>query len=279
MKDLEFREPSMDLSCGDGLFSFLMAGGKLDPKFDIFHATDNLDDFFDNADIYNATTETYSPPVKKHPERSITVGTDWKQDLLDKAAELDFYDELVEHDNNDPLPFDDDRFMTVFSNSAYWVENIDLHLSEIARVTDPEGRVYLQLKLSHITDWLETLWDDYEDFIGGEVIEMIDRGRSDNKKHLHTDTGWHELLESAGLEVVESRTTATQLHSRMWDIGLRPISPYLIRMANGLPPEERNSVKADWVDTFEKMLSPFTSPTVDYRERPPAEKVYVLRPE
>jgi SAM-dependent methyltransferase len=279
MKDLEFREPSMDLSCGDGLFSFLMAGGKLDPKFDIFHATDNLKSFFDNADIYNSTTETYSPPIKKQPERSITVGTDWKQDLLDKAAELDFYDELVEHDNNDPLPFDDDRFMTVFSNSAYWVENIDLHLSEIARVTAPDGRVYLQLKLSHITDWLETLWEEYEEFIGSEVLKMIDRGRSSHYAHLYTDQGWRELFERCGLDVVDAKTTATQLHSRMWDIGLRPLSPYLIRMANGLPPEERNSVKADWVETFEKMLSPFTSPTVDYRERPPAEKVYVLRPE
>lgn len=278
MDDLEFREPSLDISCGDGLFSFYLAGGRTNPAFDIFHATDNLEDFFDNADIYNATTDTYSPPIVEQPGRNITVGTDWKAELLDKADTLGFYEELVEHDNNDPLPFEDNRFKTVFSNSTYWVENIDMHLSEIERVTHPDGKIYLVLKLSHITNWLDTLWGDYEEFLGSEVIEIVDRGRSQNKKHLHTTKGWKERLENAGLNIIDSRTTATQLHTRMWDIGLRPISPFLIRMANGLPATERTAIKEEWIDTFETLLSPFAHPEVDYRDRQPAEKVFILEP-
>ena len=119
MEDLEFPEPSLDLSCGDGMFSFLRAGGDFDRSFDIFRAVSNLDSFFQNVDIYDATSADYSPPVTVSPAYRMTVGTDWKQNLLDKAAPLGFYRELKLHDNNEPLPFEDGAFRSIFSNSAY----------------------------------------------------------------------------------------------------------------------------------------------------------------
>jgi len=279
LEDIEFREPSLDLSCGDGVFSFLLAGGDFAADFDIFGATDNLDEFFDNVDIYNATSEKYDPRVVSEPDYNITVGTDWKQSLLDKAETLSFYDQLVQHDNNEPLPFDDDRFETVFSNSVYWVENLETHLEEIACVTDSDsGRAVLVLKTSHIWNFLETLWDDWEDAVGPDLIEMIDRGRSDHYAHLYDDEGWTERLNDAGLSVVERRITATQLHGRLWDIGLRPISPLLIRMAYSLPTERRTAIKRDWIDLWARLLEPFNLPEFDVRDRPPVEIAYVVEP-
>jgi len=37
MKDFVFQSPSLDFGCGDGLFSFLRAGGNLDPDFPQFY--------------------------------------------------------------------------------------------------------------------------------------------------------------------------------------------------------------------------------------------------
>ena len=43
MKNFEFESPSLDMGCGDGMFSFLRAGGSFDLNFDVFRSTDKLD--------------------------------------------------------------------------------------------------------------------------------------------------------------------------------------------------------------------------------------------
>lgn len=277
LENIDFIEPSLDLSCGDGVFSFLLAGGDFHTEFDIFGATDNLDQFFENEDIYNATHEDYNPDIKSRPDYKITVGTDWKSSLLEKADTLDFYRKLVEHDNNEPLPFEDDQFKTVFSNSVYWVDNLDTHLSEIARVTDNDkGKAVLILKTENIRNHLQDLWSNWEDKLGNELIEMIDRGRSEHYSHVFDDEGWTQKLEEAGFRVVERRATATQFHGRMWDIGLRPISPHLIKMAYSLPKAERKQIKEEWMETWHRLLQPFNSPTFDVKNRPPVEIAYIV---
>ena len=109
-----FVSPVMDNSCGDGLFSFLHAGGRLDPSFDVFASLSQLDRAATgHADMFSVSSEGYQPKIIRKPQRSIDVGTDLKTTLIEKANALDFYDRLVHHDNNQPLPFDDDPFSTV----------------------------------------------------------------------------------------------------------------------------------------------------------------------
>ena len=279
LQDIDIRQPSLDLSCGDGVFSFLLAGGEFGIDFDIFGSTDNLDKFFDNEDIYNATHSEYDPNVRKRPDYTITVGTDWKQSLLDKADTLDFYEELIEHDNNQPLPFEDNRFKTVFTNSAYWVDNIETHLSEIARVTDSDsGQAILILKTKHVKKFLNDLRLNWQDTVGEELIDMLDRGRSEHYSHVYTDEGWTQRLQDAGFRICERRPTATQFHGQMWDIGLRPISPHLIKMAYSLPREKRCAIKKEWIDTWIRLLEPFHDPQFDVRDREPVEIAYIVEP-
>jgi len=279
LEGIELQPPSLDLSCGDGVFSFTLHGGKFKTAYDVFKDTGDLNKFYENADIYNAAPGEYIPAIETRPNASVTVGTDWKQHLLDKAAMLDFYETLVLHDNNNPLPFEDDRFNTIYSNSVYWVENVDSHLSEIRRILAPDGKAILQLKTTAISELFETLRIDYADQLGTDFIDIIDRGRTDNHAHLHDDSGWTDKLADAGLKIVERRLSVTWVHLRMWDIGLRPISPHLIRMANSLPDEQRKLIKEDWIETWERLLLPFYN--IDFnldQQRSPPEICYVVEP-
>ena len=141
--------PSIDLSCGDGVFTFLHAGGVFDDDFDVFRDAAPLDDLHDEqADMFDHLGKHCSPAVVSPPAYRVDVGTDFKSNLLVKAGFLDLYGELVVHDNNRPLPFDTGAFRTVYCNAAYWVENIDGFLSEIRRITAGDGRVLLQVKLA-----------------------------------------------------------------------------------------------------------------------------------
>jgi len=52
MDRFNFKSPSLDLGCGDGIFSFIRAGGSFANDFDAFDVA-NLDQFFENVDIFN----------------------------------------------------------------------------------------------------------------------------------------------------------------------------------------------------------------------------------
>lgn len=99
---------------------------------------------------------------------------------------------------------------------------------------DDTGTGIIQLKTSALTNFVNLLCEQYEQYLGNNLIEIIDRGHTENYAQLYDDAGWEQLLSDAGLRVVEKREPWTWVHTRLWDIGLRPISPHLIRMSNSL---------------------------------------------
>jgi hypothetical protein len=78
----------VDLSCGDGLFSFLLAGGDFDITFDKFQGTAELNKYYENEDIYDAAPDRYDPDISQRPDYTVTVGTDWKPLQLGKSKRI-----------------------------------------------------------------------------------------------------------------------------------------------------------------------------------------------
>jgi SAM-dependent methyltransferase len=276
MEDITVEEPSLDLGCGDGITSFVREGGNFGLGFDIFQGVADLEGFFEDEDIYDSAPDRYDPTIESRPDRMYTVGLDHKEALLKKAETLDFYRELVQHDNNEPLPFDDDRFQTIFSNAVYWVEEVDVHLSEIARVLKKGGKAILVLRTPHVHMFLNYLYSRTDE-LGQQCVEMLDRGRSEHYPSLYTESEWEEKLSDAGLRVKEARPAISTLHAGMWDIGLRPVSPVTIKMANLLTAEQRKKVKEEWIDILEPLLDPVCEPMFQLEQNnPPAEVIFVV---
>jgi hypothetical protein len=53
-----------------------------------------------------------------------------------------------------------------------------------------------------------------------------------------------------------ARRYLAPLTLRIWDVGLRPLSVPLVRMANALSPEARKEIKAEWCDTLMRFADP-----------------------
>lgn len=270
--------PSLDLSCGDGVFSFIHAGGRFDDGFDVFTSVAKLDRVQrEHADMFDHVTDNYNPVVARRPKATIDVGTDLKPSLIAKARRLDFYGRLVEHDSNIPLPFHDDAFETAYCNSAYWMSNIDGFLSELRRVVRTSGRVVLHVKLDSMRQYTLTR---HRDILGDTFLNTIGRGRIESWPTLASRSKWESRFATAGLIVEDVFGLATRTHSHLWDIGLRPLAPLLVRMANALDIETRRSIKHDWVSLLFGLLKPICTPDIDLFEgsAEPAELQYVLRP-
>ena len=145
MQSFTFNSPSLDMGCGDGIFSFIRAGGGFSPEFDAFRAMSGLDKFFDNVDVFDAFDDRVSPAVTHAPQYRIDCGFDHKANLLSKSGQLGLYGSLKQGDANQALPFPDESFNSIFSNIVYWLDDPQAVLKEISRILRPGGRVCLML--------------------------------------------------------------------------------------------------------------------------------------
>jgi len=270
--------PAIDVACGDGVFTFLHCGGAFDPDFDVFQSVGHLDRVHtEHADMFDHAEDTFAPTVMAPPRHGVSVGLDAKPALLRKAARLRLYEELVEHDGNRRLPFDDGRFQTVYCNAAYWIEDVDGFLKELHRIAHCAGNVILQVKLDSMRRYnLEA----HRDVLTERFLDIIGRGRLDCWPSLADQKTWEARFARTGLSIEEATPFITADHARIWDVGLRPIAPMLVRMANALTPEARASIKRDWVELFCELLDPICRADFTLSSSPdgPAEIQYLLSP-
>lgn len=270
------RAPVADLACGDGIYTFLHGGGVLCPEFDVFlGAVPHGDTSNVRHDMFDAESERYRPAILHCPIERIHLGLDLKPALLEKARRLDVYEHLIRHDANDPLPLPDASLRTVYCNAAYWVREIDGFLREIRRTLTPDGRAILQVKLDSLNRY--TL-EPHRAALGDAFLEIIGRGRRDCWPTLASRSEWERRFTAAGFHIVSATPFITRMHAYLWEVGLRPIAPLLVRMANALTPDTRATIKGDWVELFSELLAPICDPAFDLSAKPnePVEMQYTL---
>jgi len=278
LADIPWQRPSIDVSCGDGVFSFLHAGGRFHDDFDVFSAVGSLDRVHtEHADMFDHVDRGYRPVLARPARWRIDTGTDWKPNLLTKAGRLHLYEELLVHDNNRPFPFEEGAFRTVYCNAAYWVQNVDLLLAELGRMVDRDGSVLLEVKLETV---LRYTLERHRSVLGDRFLDIIGRGRAGTWPSLTDRRTWERRFRRAGLSIERAVPFVTRTHAHLWDVGLRPIAPLLIELANSVSPETRSSVKRRWVDLFCELCAPFCDPAVDLLpgRGEPVEILYELRP-
>ena len=244
---------TLDVSCGDGVFSFIALGGKLTKETDMFRSLNLTKNREDNFDVFDAFSEEYFVGVAQEAERAYEYGSDWKENLLAKAKQLDFYKNLLHHDNNFPLPIEDQKINYAYSNSAYWVDNFEGHLADLARVTAPGGRIVLEMKTSEITRFTA---QNYLPGMGSKFHDIIDAGRMGTWKGLRSKEQILKIIEQIPNTRVESvKPIYGDIMAMIWDVGLRPLFYPLSKMANNLTLEQRVHIKDEWCQIFMDLFS------------------------
>lgn len=270
LQAVDIRSPSMDVSCGDGLFSYLAAGGTIDFSFDRFQFL-KTEGFYRHEDIHeNYERDEYRVPLRGEPRYLFDVGSDYKQSMLDKAAALGFYRRLLLQDNNRPFRIENGAFRTIYSNSLYWVRHIEGCVGECRRMLRPGGRLLLHIISDDILDlsFLRGLPID------GAWMDLIDRGRRKSYQSLHDRQWWERLFHASGFQILDVIPTLSRLHAHLWNIGLRPIAVHLIDMANLIGPGERLRIKRKFCHTMYDLIKPFTR--LEITENDAVEYLYVM---
>lgn len=236
---------TIDVSCGDGVFSFITFGGQLSINTDMFRSI-KLGERKGDFDAFDYFDQTYFVEIEKEPDRKYEYGLDWKRNLLDKASKLNFYSHLIEHDNNFPIPLPDESMSFVYTNSAYWVQNFVGHLQDLVRITKKGGYIVLQIK----TDKIKQLSSKhYLPFMGRKFHEIIDAGRFSTWKGLKSKEEIIDIINSIkNVKICHMEPVYGDILAMIWDIGLRPLFNPLVKMANNISMEQRAEVKREWID-------------------------------
>jgi SAM-dependent methyltransferase len=272
MSTFRMESPSLDLGCGDGVFSFVRAGGAFTDDFDVFQAVDNVERFFENVDVYDAFDPRFRAGIERKPKYRIDLGLDHKANLLNKARALELYGELKVADANARLPLPDESFRSVFSNIVYWLDDPVHALSEIRRVLRTDGTACVLLPNETLREF-SFFWTHHKktgnpDF---EFLSLLDRGRlADNVRQVRSTAEWLEVIRGAGLQVREHRQYLARPIVQIWDVGLRPLFPALVKMAEAVPAERMPQIKRTWLDSLDPLLRPFVQmdPGIDASSEP-----------
>jgi SAM-dependent methyltransferase len=199
--------------------------------------------------------------LAKLPDYQIDVGFDHKDNLLKKAGLLGMYRETKVGDGNQPLPFADASFSSVFSNIVYWLDEPASALAEIRRVLKPGGQACLMLPNTTLPDYsfYNQLHFKPQD-AQWSFLSQLDRGRfGDNIKHARSHATWRQYFAEAGLNVVYHKRHLSKPVIQIWDIGLRPLFPVLLKMANQVSAENLGAIKQEWIETLQHFLAPMVA--------------------
>lgn len=260
ISDFEFLSPSLDLGCGNGIHSFISAGGSFSTKYD-WYINSNPDDFSKGNDIFDVCNiDSINQFIEQKPSYHFSVGLDHKINLLHQAKQLGFYDKTICFDANSSLPFENDSFNSIFSNVLYWLEEPEKSLKEIYRILKYGGKAFIFIPDTKFREYCKSYqWKK----TNSKLLEKINHGRSETMQWEISEKKFMILINKIGFEKVYHKEYLSKMTLSFWDVGLRPISPVLIKMANKLSSDDRQSLKIEMLNTLYDLLLPIYDTDLD----------------
>ncbi len=237
---------SLDLGCGNGLYSFISAGGAIGPEHDWF-VNARSSGFAKNKDSYDVVPRfDASRHIVRRPRYRFTFALDHKPNLLAQAGRLGLYGALKQGDGNARLPFADGELTTVYSNILYWLKNPRERFADIGRTLSRGGRAILSLQ----DPSFKTICESYQwKAKRSNLLRMLNRGRAECSYWTATLPQLKAFAKPAGLRVVHAERYLSPRTLRFWDVGLRPLFPPLLEMTKRLSARDRRETKALWIET------------------------------
>tara|TARA_B110000977_G_scaffold47332_1_gene64344 strand:- start:52919 stop:53872 length:954 start_codon:yes stop_codon:yes gene_type:complete len=279
LKYFHEKDSTLDISCGDGVFSFLTFGGLLSNTTDMFRSIKYQKETARKIDNFDFFNRDYFVKILKKPHLHYTHGIDWKKNLLKKASKLNFYTNLHQQDNNNKFLFNNEKFGYVYSNSSYWVKNYDFHINQIIDCTKKNGHIVLQIKNNSALSFKSSKY--IQKIFGKNFSNIIDAGRSNSWKFLKSFNEIYKIFQNnKKVEIIAIEPIYGDIMPEIWNFGLRPLFQPLSKMVSTLNEKNRLEIKNEFIQIvhglFYKHLSNY-KPNNDHHNKKEIEYTYILK--
>lgn len=247
---LDIANVDIDLGSGNGIFSFITAGGKFSEDFDWFMQADisnRRKNVFDHFDFRRFKKEY----IIKPPDIPYRVAFDKKKEMLEQAGLLNWYEEYIKGDVEKPYPFKDGSSKAVFSNILYWVKDPAPIMDEIHRILAKDGKAILCLPDPRFVDFCPSYKSHMKEF---NWLARLNRDRAACIKRYFSYRDIRDLSRRHNFKLAYHREYLSRELLTFWDIGFRPVIRPLFKMVGYLTNSERLEVKRDWVKILKEDL-------------------------
>lgn len=265
---LSLRSPGRmaELCCGDGTFSFILLGGRFAPDWDAFQATAAFRRTGGGNDIFDHFDESYRPEIQEPPRRPVDLGVDLRPSMLQRAGTLGHYRELRAHDLAEPLVVDQHGFNTVLLlQSINHLPDPGLAASSLYAAAGDEGMAYVTTYDPSFCEFYTRLDRQF----APEWVGLVERNMRQAWPVLLNVDEWTRLFRKAGFGAIEVIPLLSRRFAPVWNVGLRPIAPLLIRMRELARSRDRLALaelKSEWVSLFLELAAPFAAPAPTVNE-------------
>lgn len=247
----DISEPAMDIGCGNGLFSFVTAGGDFNCDYD-WYVNTKPEKAKKNADIYDVKNVYGCQPfITREPDYVYLYGCDAKKNLLAQAEKTGLYTHVKVIDANCRLPFDDGSFKSIFSNILYWLDDRKAVMSEIHRVLTFGGEALLCVPTPKFYEYCFTYSWEHSD---NHFLRALNNGRSATLSWTVEPETFIQEAKMIGFEEISVVPYLSKKTLRLWDVGLRPLSPVLIKMIRSCDMHKRREFKIEWIEALRPLM-------------------------
>jgi peptidoglycan/xylan/chitin deacetylase (PgdA/CDA1 family)/SAM-dependent methyltransferase len=247
------KYPVLDLGCGDGMFSAIAFGSKINKKYDNFEIID-----FNKTDPYDSYEKLPSDFFVSRCDK-IGYGLDIKENSVKRSKDLKIYDDVKTGDIRE-LPFKDKSVSSVYSNMLDDVKTKDLGkvFSEAHRVLKENGYFVFTSPTENFKDFLfycnkAKEFEIIGDSENSKLYMKYNRGRSEwESRSLEF---WKKILSENSFELIEYIQYADDDFLKFWDIGLRPFFKDTLNFKNIMRTKGiLNPFKGIFVDAMKSYL-------------------------
>lgn len=268
--NFKFEGKCLDMGGGDGIFSFLMNGGRLKTDYDSYSFTSNLDKHVTFSDIYDSEIKDISnlgDIVLEKTNKIDITNFDHKLNLLNKSKLLNFYSKFINGDANKILKIRNNTFDSIFSNIVYWINDTCQLLDELSRIGKPNSTLLFLVPNSRFLERSNLF--KYRDFnFEKKFLEILDRGRyQSNITSVKTREEWIKILRNTNWNIIENKSYLSDDLINYWEIALRPFSPFLIDAFNKLKSEDRLTIKNNYVEDLYPVYEGFLNSQKELEEK------------
>lgn len=226
------KSPILEIGGGDGVFSFIMHGGKFAFEDDRYGQTDTSI----KGDIYDIYKEELKLRITKEVSIKYDTGLDLKLSHLYKSRETGIYKNLISS-ISEKLPLQDNFYSTVFLYTFHGLFDYSQTLKEIRRVIKKDGTLLMiavndTVKQSFICFNLHEYckrkgWTKLSDYLSD-----LDGGRYQEIGTLFSKSmqEWKELFQETGFQIEEVYSQVSSLLWKIYDTQTRPFLKFMIRM-------------------------------------------------
>lgn len=220
LSKIDFPMPSLDIGCGDGVFSSIFMGTKYDEKFDIAAGMKS-----EGRDLFDSYEEgKFRQFITEEPPRSFDIGIDIKESLVLKAAESGAYRTTRVDDGVLLKSIPSGTIGSAWSNVIKNFDDVEMAISNVHRVLKPGGFIVTQLPLPSMLDnfYYYPQYMAEKDEQKKMHLWKMTRGEPAYHPRYLTTEEWSDMFIRQGFSGVQVVGYAVNRYIlQMWDTGFR----------------------------------------------------------